>query len=85
MPSDLLTLAKDVETIAKAETSSITPLSMKLSWTTFTNLDSFPIFKGFIQVPKDKMTLLEAPILQGQALDKALQIEVDELQKAKIN
>ena len=28
------------------------------------------------------MTLLGAPILQGEALDKALQIKVDELQKA---
>ena len=48
----------------------------------FTNLDSFPIFKDFIRVPKDKMTLLGAPILQGQALDETLQIKVDELQKA---
>ena len=48
----------------------------------FTNLDSFPIFKDFIRVPEDKMTLLGAPILQGQVLDEALQIKVNELQKA---
>ena len=48
----------------------------------FTDLDSFPIFKDFIRIPEDKMTLLGASIPQGQALDEALQIKVDELQKA---
>ena len=46
----------------------------------FTKLDSFPIFRDFIRVPKDNMTLLEAPILQGQARDE--HFKVDELQKA---
>ena len=43
MSSDLLTLAKDVETIVKADTrdSSLTPLSVKLSWTISPTLTTF--------------------------------------------
>ena len=48
----------------------------------FSKLDSFPIFKDFIRIAKDNMTLIGAPILQGKALDEALQGKVDDLQKA---
>ena len=49
----------------------------------FGKLSQFQIFKDVIQVPKENMTLLGAPILQGQTLDKApLETKVDELEKA---
>ena len=85
MSSDLLKLAKDFETIIKAETSTglkLNTTKCEIIMDDFTILDFFPIFKDLIRVPKDKMTLLGAPILQGEALDEALQIKVDELQKA---
>ena len=69
MSFDLLTLAKDVETIAKAETSTGLKRSTakcEIILDDFTNLDSFPIFKDFIRIPKHKMTLLGAPILRGK-------------------
>ena len=79
MLSDLFTLAKDVETIVKAETSTklmLNTAKCEIIMDDFTNLDSFPIFRDFIRVPKDNTTLLGAPILQGQALDEALQIKI---------
>ena len=69
MSSDLLTLAKDVETIINAETSTELKLNTakcEIILDDLTNLDSFSIFKDFIRVPEDKMTLLGAPILQGK-------------------
>ena len=45
-------------------------------------LEQFQFFKDFIRVPKDDMTLLGAPILQGRALDTALRTKVDELARA---
>ena len=88
MSSDIFTLEKDVETIAKAETSTGLKrgtAKCEIILDDFTNLDSFPIFKDFIRISKHKMTLLEALILQGEALDEALQIKVDELQKQLID
>ena len=85
MSSDRLTLAKYVEKNVKAETSTVLKLNTdkcEIVMDDFANLDSFPIFKDFIRVFKDRMTLLGAPIQQRQALNEALQIEVDELQKA---
>ena len=70
MSSDLLTLAKDVETIIKAETSTglkLNTAKCEIIMDDFTDLDSFHIFKDFIRVPEDKMTLLGAPILQGES------------------
>ena len=80
MSSDLLTLAKKVETIVNAETYTglkLNTAKCEIIMDDFTDLDSFHIFKDFIRIPEDKMTLLGAPILQGQALDEALQIKVD--------
>ena len=77
MSSDLLTLAKDVETIMKAETSTglkLNTAKCEIIMDDFTNLDFVPIFNDFIRVPEDKMTLLGAPIPQWEALDEALQI-----------
>ena len=88
MSGDLFMLAKDVQTIVKAETSTglkLNTAKCEIIMDDFINLDSFLIFKDFIQVPEDKMTLLGKPILQGQALDEALQIKVDKLQKQLID
>ena len=75
MSFDLLKLVKDVETIIKTETSAwlkINTAKCEIIMNDFTNFDSFPIFTDFIRIPKDKMALLGADILQGQALDEAL-------------
>ena len=83
MSADLLPLAKDVETVVKAETSTglkLNTTKYEIIMDDFTNLDSFSISKDFIRVPKDNMTLLGSPVLQGQALDEAPQTKVDELQ-----
>ena len=64
MSSDLLTLAKDVETIVVAETFTglkLNTAKCEIIMDDVTNLDSFTIFKDFIRVPEDKM-----PILQGK-------------------
>ena len=78
-------MAKDVETIVKAETSTgfkLNTAKCEIIMDDFINLDSFSIFRDFIRVPKDNMTLLGSPILQGQTLDEALEIKVYELLKA---
>ena len=40
------------------------------------------VFKDFIQVPKNQMTLLGAPISRGHAMDKVLTGNVDDLDRA---
>ena len=39
------------------------------------------VFKDFIRVPKNQMTLLGAPISRGHAMDKVLQEKVDDLDR----
>ena len=48
----------------------------------FSQLENLYVFKDFICVPKDNLTLLGAPIPQGTALDKALGTKVDDLERA---
>ena len=48
----------------------------------FSQIEQFQVFKDFIRVSKDDMTLLGAPILQDRALDTALRTKVDELERA---
>ena len=48
----------------------------------FNLIESFEIFKDFARVTKEEITLLGAPILKGPALDRALQIKVNDLTKA---
>ena len=85
LSSDLPTLAKDVKTIIDSE--PVTGLRLNASKCEiisedFNLIESFEVFKDFARVTKEEMTLLGAPILQGPALDRALQIEVDDLTRA---
>ena len=47
----------------------------------FSQLEQLQVFKDFIRVSKDNMTLIGAPILQGRALDAALRTKVEELER----
>ena len=40
------------------------------------------VFKDYIRVRPEDMTLLDAPILKGLAIDKALFIKIDDLTRA---
>ena len=42
----------------------------------FELVDQFPILKDFKRIAKEDMTLLSAPILEGKAVDKALQAKI---------
>ena len=48
----------------------------------FSLIDSMEVFREFIRIPKEEMTLLGALILQGPALDKALKTKVEDLDRA---
>ena len=48
----------------------------------FNQLEQFQVFKDFIRMSKDDMTLLGVPILQGRALCTALRTKVEELESA---
>ena len=85
MSVDLPTLAQDVDTIIKSESSTGLKLNTskcEITMEDFSKLSQFQIFKDFIKVPKENLKLWEAPILQGQALDKALKTKVDKLERA---
>ena len=84
LSSDLPTLSKDVKTIIDSE--PVTGLRLNASKCEiipedFNLIESFliEVFKDFARVTKEEMTLLGASILQGPALDRALQIKVDDL------
>ena len=47
----------------------------------FSQLEHIDVFKDFIRVPKDIVTLLGAPIPQDTALDKALGTKVDDRER----
>ena len=68
MSSALPALAKDVEIIAKAETSTglkLNTAKCEIIMDDFSKLDSFAIFKDFIRIAKDNMTLLGALSYKG--------------------
>ena len=46
------------------------------------SIDTMHVFKDFIRVPKDQMTLLDAPISRGPALDKVVLEKVDDIDRA---
>ena len=48
----------------------------------FSLIDFMKVFKEFIRIPDEEMTLLGAPLLQGPAVDKALTTKVDDLDRA---
>ena len=48
----------------------------------FSSIETMHVFKDFIRVPKNQMTLLGAPISRGHAMDKVLQEKVDDLDRA---
>ena len=48
----------------------------------FSLRDSMEVFKELIRIPKEEITLLGTPILQGPALDKALKTKVEDLDRA---
>ena len=50
----------------------------------FSSIETMHVFKDFIRVPKNQMTLLGAPISRGHVMDKALQEKVDDLDRAII-
>ena len=85
LSADLLTLAQDVSTIIKAESSTGLKLNSskcEIIMKDFSQLEHLDVFKDFIRVPKDNLTLLGAPIPQGTALDKALGTKCDDLERA---
>ena len=85
MPADLSALAQDISSIINAEISTglrLNSRTCEIIMEDFSQLEQFQVFKDFIRVFKDDMTLLEAPILQGRALDTALRTKVEELERA---
>ena len=50
----------------------------------FSSIATMHVFKDFIRVPKDQMTLLGASISRGPTLDKVLLDTVDDLDRAII-
>ena len=85
LSGDLLTVESDIKTIV--ESSSETGLCLNMSkceiiMDDFTQIDASPIFRDFIKVEKDEMTLLGAPVLNGKAQDIAIQHRIDDLSRA---
>ena len=84
--SDLLTLKKDINKIIESEASTglkkLNAAKCEIIMDDFSLIDSMEVFKEFIRIPKEEMTLLGAPILQGPALDNALKMKVDDLDRA---
>ena len=85
LSSDLSTLEKDVNSIIEAESVTglrLNPSKCEIIMDDFSSVETMNVFKDFIRVPKDQMTLLGATISRGHALDKALQAKVDDLERA---
>ena len=85
LSADLPTLAQDVSTIIKAEsTTGLKRNSSKceIIMEDFSQLEHLDVFKDFIRVPKDNLTLLGEPIPQRTALDKTLRTKFDVLERA---
>ena len=77
---DFHTLVNDEETIIKAITSIGVKLNIarcEIIITDFCTLDSFHIFRGFIQVPKGQHASPRTAHCTGAALDGTLQEKVD--------
>ena len=78
-------MAQDVSTIIEAEPTTGLKLNSskcEIVMEDFSKLEHLDIFKNFIPVPKDNLTLLGAPIPQDTTLDKALGTKVDDLERA---
>ena len=48
----------------------------------FELVDQYPIFKDFKRIAKEDMHLLGAPILEGKAVNKALQAKIKDLERS---
>ena len=85
LSSDVSTLEKDINTIIEAESSTglrLNPAKCEIIMDDFSFNETMHVFKDFIRVPKNQMTLLGAPISHGHAMDKVLQEKVDDLDRA---
>ena len=82
LSSELPTLAKDVIDSEPVTGLRLNASKCEIISEDFNLIESFEVFKDFARVTKEEMTLLEAPILKGPALDRALQIKVDDLTRA---
>ena len=85
LSADLPTLAQDVSTIIKSESSTGLKLNSskcEIIMEDYSQLEHLDVFKDFIRVPKENMTLLRVHIWQGTALDNALGTKVDDRERA---
>ena len=83
--SDVSTLEKDINTITEAESSTglrLNPIKYEIIMDDFNSIETMHVFKYFMRVPKNQMTLLGAPISRGHAMDNVLQENVDDLDRA---
>ena len=84
LSTDASTMEKDINTIIEAESARgrrLNPAKCEIIMDDFSSIETMHVFKDFIRVPKDQMTLLGAPISRGHAMDKVLQEKAVDLDR----
>ena len=78
LSGEVRTVADDVERVIQAAEK----MGLTIIASNFDIIENIDTFRDFRRVAPQHMTLLEAPVLKGPAVDCALQHKVDDLQRA---